>query len=106
MCYICCYKQKSDNSKKSSLVLLSSLHQKKIKKRIILVNFRNVEEEFRSRNQLTTSLNTRQHFAPSHTHSRTDGPEVAVIKIGLNLKSNTFRHGMKNISLSIGLDNG
>lgn len=66
----------------------------------------NVKEEFRSRNQMMTSHNTRRHFALSHAHFRTDVPEVTVIYIGQSLKSNTFRHGLKNITLSIGLDNG
>ena len=35
-----------------------------------------------------------------------DGPDVTVIYTGKNQKSNTFRPGLKNISLSIGLDNG
>ena len=55
---------------------------------------------------MTTSHNTLQHFAFSHAHSRTDGPEVTVIYTGQNLKSNAFRLGLKNISFSIGLDNG
>ena len=46
------------------------------------VHFRNVEEEFRSRDQMTTSHNTRQHFALSRAYSRTDGPEVTVIYNG------------------------
>ena len=75
-----------------------SLKKKIIKKEIILVHFRNVKEEFRSRNQMATSHNPRQYLAPGHTHSRTDGPEVTVIYTGQNLKSNTFRHGL-NISL-------
>ena len=93
-------KKKSYCSKKSSFVLFTSLlkKKKKIKKEIILVHFRNVKEEFRSRNQMATSHNPRQYLAPGHTHSRTDGPEVTVIYTGQNLKSNTFRHGL-NISL-------
>ena len=75
-----------------------SLKKKIIKKEIILVHFRNVKEEFRSRNQMATSHSPRQYLAPGHTHSRTDGPEVTVIYTGQNLKSNTFRHGL-NISL-------
>ena len=55
---------------------------------------------------MTTSHNTRQHFAFSHAHSGTDGPEVTVIYTGQNLKSNAFRLGLKNIYFSIGLDNG
>ena len=55
---------------------------------------------------MTTSHNTLQHFAFSHAHSRTDGPEVTVIYTGQNLKSNAFRLGLKNIYFSIGLDNG
>ena len=49
---------------------------------------------------ITRSHNTRLHFA------LTDGPKVTVIHTGQNLKSNTFRLGLKNISLSIRLDNG
>ena len=41
----------------------------KNKKGINLVHFRNVEEEFHSRNQMMTSHNARQHFAFSHAHS-------------------------------------
>ena len=54
--------------------------EKKIKKKINLVYFRNVEE-FRSRNQVkvTNSHNMRQHFALSHAHSGTDRREVTVI---------------------------
>ena len=70
------------------------------------VHLRNVEEEFRSRDQMTTSHNTRQHFALSRAHSRTDGPEVTVIYTGRNLKPNTFRLVLKENSMSIGLDNG
>ena len=55
---------------------------------------------------MTTSHNTRQHFAFSHAHSGTDGPEVTVIYTGQNLKSNAFRLGLKKIYFSIGLDNG
>ena len=91
------------------VVFLCAAHQstlKKNKERINLVHFRNVEEEFRSQNQMTTSHNTRKHFALSHAHFRTDGPKVTVLYIGQNLKSNTFRLGLKNIALSIGLDNG
>ena len=92
-------KKKSYCSKKSSFVPFTSLLKKKIiKKEIILVHFRNVKEEFRSRNQMATSHNPRQYLALSHAHSRTDGPEVTVIYTGQNLKSNTFRHGL-NISL-------
>ena len=76
------------------------------KKRINLVDFQNVEEEFHPQNQMTTSHNLQQHFAPSHTLSQTYGPEVTVIYTGQNLKSNTFWHELKNISHSIGLDNG
>ena len=43
---------------------------------------------------MTTSHNTRQHFAFSHAHSGTDGPEVTVIYTGQNLKSNAFRLGL------------
>ena len=87
-------------------MLLTSLRWKKNKERINLVHFRNVEEEYSSQNQMTTSHNTRKHFALSHAHFRTDGPKVTVLYIGQNLKSNTFRLGLKNIALSIGLDNG
>ena len=55
---------------------------------------------------MTTSHNTRQHFAFSHAHSGTDEPEVTVIYTGQNLKSNAFRLGLKKIYFSIGLDNG
>ena len=65
-----------------------------------------MEEEFHSKNQMKTSHNTRQHFAFSQAHSRTNGPEVTVIYTGQNLESNTFWHGLQNISLSIGPDNG
>ena len=65
-----------------------------------------MEEEFRSRNKMTTSHNTRQHFESSHAHSRTNGPEVTEIYTGQNLKSNTSRLGVKDISLSVGLDSG
>ena len=65
-----------------------------------------MEEEFRSRNRMTTFHNTRQHFGFSHAHSRTDEPEVTEIYTGENLESQTFRLGLKNISLSIGVDNG
>ena len=122
MCYMCCSmlaviipgelsvetervernKQKVTTAR--SLPLCCSLVS--VEKSIILAHFRNVEEEFRSRNQTMTSFNTREHFAISHVLSRTDEPEVTVIYIGQNLKSNTFRHGRKNISLSIGLNNG
>ena len=73
----------------------SPLKQKKFKKRINLVHFRNVEEEFPSRNQMTTFHSTRQHFAFCHADSRTDGPEVTVINTRQNLKSNAFRLGLK-----------
>ena len=83
-------------------VFLCAAHLSLLKriKKTNLEHFRNVEEEFHSGNQMTTSHNARQHFALSHAHSRTDGPEVTVIHTGQNLKSNTFRHGLKNISLS------
>ena len=55
---------------------------KKNLKKDKFVDFRNVEEEFRSRDQMTTSYNTRQHFALSRAYSRTDGPEVTVIYTG------------------------
>ena len=71
-----------------------------------LFYFRNVEEEFHSKNQMKTSHNTQQHFAFSQAHSRTNGPEVTVIYTGQNFESNTFWHGLHNISLSIGPDNG
>ena len=47
-----------------------------------------------------------QYFALSHAHSRTDGPVVTVTYTGQNLKSNTFQHGLKNTSLSIGCNDG
>ena len=87
-------------------MLLTSLRWKKNKERINLVHFRNVEEEYSSQNQMTTSHNTRKHFALSHAHFRTDGSKVTVLYIRQNLKSNTLRLGLKNIALSIGLDNG
>ena len=55
---------------------------KKNLKKDKFVDFRNVEEEFLSRDQMTTSYNTRQHFALSRAYSRTDGPEVTVIYTG------------------------
>ena len=55
---------------------------KKNLKKDKFVDFRNVEEEFRSRDQMTTSYNTRQHYALSRAYSRTDGPEVTVIYTG------------------------
>ena len=55
---------------------------KKNLKKDKFVDFRNVEEEFRSRDQMTTSYNTLQHFALSRAYSRTDGPEVTVIYTG------------------------
>ena len=55
---------------------------KKNLKKDKFVDFRNVEEEFRSRDRMTTSYNTRQHFALSRAYSRTDGPEVTVIYTG------------------------
>ena len=70
-----------------------------------LVHFQNVDEEFHSQNQMKTSHNTRQHFAFSQAHCRTNGPEVTVIYTRQNLESNTFWHGLQNISLSIGPDN-
>ena len=39
-------------------------------------------------------------------HSRIDGLEVTVIYTGQNLKFNTFRLGLKNISISNRLDHG
>ena len=66
-----------------SLPLRCSLASvKKNLKKDKFVDFRNVEEEFRSRDQMTTSYNTRQHFALSRAYSRTDGPEVTVIYTG------------------------
>ena len=91
------------------VVFLCAAYQsplKKNKERINLEHFRNVEEEYSSQNQMTTSHNARKHFALSHAHFRTDGPKVTVLYIGQNLKSNTFRLGLKNIALSIGLNNG
>ena len=55
---------------------------------------------------MTTSHNTRQHFALIHVHSGAHGPEVTVTYTRKNLKWNNFRHGLKIISLNIGLDNG
>ena len=65
-----------------------------------------MEEEFHSKNQMKTSHNTRQHFAFSQAHSRTNGPEATVIYTGQNFESNTFWHGLHNIFLSIGPGNG
>ena len=67
---------KSYHSKKPSFVLLTSLRSKRLK--IILVHFRNVKEEF----------------------------EVTVICTGQNVKLNSFRFWLKNISISNRLDNG
>ena len=66
-----------------SLPLCCSLVSvKKNLKKDKFVLFWNVEEEFRSRDQMTTSYNTRQHFALSRAYYRTDGPEVTVIYTG------------------------
>ena len=76
---------------------LVSVKKKNLKKDKF-VHLRNVEEELSSRDQMTTSHNTRQHFAPSRAHSRTDGLEVTVIYTGRNLKPNTFRLVLKDNS--------
>ena len=114
MCHICCRmivviipgelsasveRNKRKVTTARSLPLCCSLVSVKKKlKKDKFVYLRNVEEEFRSRDQMTTSHNTRQRFAPSRAHSRTDGPEVTVIYTGRNLKPNTFRLVLKDNS--------